>query len=97
MKIEDNFSPSNDLRSQSVGRTPETRVEGRPSERKGENAGDSVSLSALSAELSRAIAKEPPQLQAKIERLQEAIANGTYAVPSKEVSAKIVASALSEQ
>lgn len=94
MKVEDSFTPSNDLRSQSVARTPEARVENRQAERKREPEGDVASLSALGAQISRALEKEPPALTAKISRLQEAITNGTYDVPARQVSAKIVAAAL---
>ena len=93
MKIDDGFSPSSDLRSQLVGRTPETRVDGRPQQaRKTDNASDSASLSALSVEISRAIEKESPEVVTKIARLQEAVTNGTYSVPSSQISSRIVSS-----
>ncbi len=99
MKIDDSFSPSGlhgpqDPRSHSVGQTADTRGAGRPQEGKAANATDSASLSALSVELARAIDREPPETVAKIGRLQEAVANGTYTVPAADVSAKIVASLL---
>jgi len=95
MKIEDSFSPSSDLRSQHVSRTPETQVDGRGAGRRSETAkSDTANISALSAELARAIEQEPPETVARIERLQEAIGNGTYDVSSKAVASKIVAVAL---
>ena len=99
MKIEDNFSASGlrgpeDPRSHSVGQTPETRGAGRPHDGKAGNATDSASLSALSVELARAIDREPPETVARIGRLQEAVTNGTYAIPAADVSTKIVASLL---
>ena len=99
MKVEDIFSPSNvsssgDLRSQGVGRPEETRATGRAQGTKAENSSDAASLSALSLELSRAVNQDSPEMLAKIDRLQETVANGSYDVPSSEVSARIVASAL---
>jgi len=96
MKIEDNLSPAGDLRSGSVGRAPETRVEGRAGERKAEIAGDRASLSTLGLNLAQAIEQEQPAVLAKIARLREAVQNGTYAVPNSELSASIVAAALRE-
>jgi flagellar biosynthesis anti-sigma factor FlgM len=95
MKIDDNFSPSSDLRSQLVHRTPDTRTDqpGGP-RRPDSTASDSASLSSLGVELSRAIQQEPPELVARIQRLQEAIANGTYSVPSSAVASKIVGASL---
>jgi len=96
MKIDDSFSPSGDLRSQLVNRTPETPADNRPVERRSETShSDSASLSALGVELSRAIEQESPETVARIERLQEAINNGTYSVPSSAVASKIVDSSLS--
>ena len=95
MKIDDSFSPSGDVRSQLVHRAPETGVDNRGAQRRpDEPAADSASLSALSVELSRAIAQEPPELVARIQKLQESMANGTYAVPSSAVAAKIVGASL---
>ena len=95
MKIDDSFSPSGDLRSQLVNRTPETPVDSQSVERRSETShSDSASLSALAVELSRAIEQEPPEIVARIERLQEAINNGTYAVPSPAVASKIVDSSM---
>ena len=91
MKIDDGFSPSSDVRSPVINRTPETPVDNRGTSRRPETPGtDSASLSALSVELSRAIEEEPPEVVARIQRLQEAIANGTYLVPSSAVAAKIL-------
>jgi len=81
MKIDDGFSPSSDVRSPLVSRTPETP------------GTDSASLSALSVELSRAIDQEPPEVVARIQKLQEAISNGTYLVPSSAVASRIVGAA----
>ena len=95
MKIDDSFSPSGDLRSQLVNRTPETQTENRGAERRSETSrSDAASLSNLSVELSRAVEQDPPEAVARIQRLQESIANGTYSVPSSEVASKIVSSAL---
>jgi flagellar biosynthesis anti-sigma factor FlgM len=91
MKIDDNFSPSGDLRSQIVNRTTETHMEGPGiAQRPDSPAEDSASLSNLSVELSRAVEQDPPEVVARIQRLQEAVANGTYAVPSQAVAAKII-------
>jgi flagellar biosynthesis anti-sigma factor FlgM len=97
MKIDDNFSPSSDLRSQLVHRTPDAGTD-QPGvqRRQGTAASDSANLSALSVELARAIDREPPELVARIQRLQEAIANGTYSVPNSAVAAKIVSASLGD-
>ena len=95
MKIDDAFLPSGDLRPQHVSRTPETRIDGRTAERRPESPGtDSASLSSLGVELSRAIEQEAPDVVSRISRLQEAVSNGTYTVPSSQVAGRIVASSL---
>ncbi len=97
MKIDDSFSPSSDLRSQLVNRTQEIQVENREAERRSETPkSDAASLSSLSVELSRAVEQDSPEVVARIQRLQESIANGTYSVPSSAVAAQIVSSALGE-
>lgn len=94
MKIDDGFSPSSDVRSPLVSRTPETPVDNRGTNRRPETPGtDSASLSALSVELSRALEQEPAEVVARIQKLQEAISNGTYLVPSSAVASKIVGAA----
>ena len=94
MKIDDHLSTSNETRSQSVGRAPEARLEGRQSDSRSEPASDRASLSALSVAISRALEHDPPEQVARIERLREAVNNGTYAVPGAEVASRIVASSL---
>jgi anti-sigma28 factor (negative regulator of flagellin synthesis) len=101
MKIDDIFSPSHvapsrDLHSHGVGRADEAGHAGRAAA-KTDHATDSASLSALGVELSRAIHHDSPEQVAKIGRLQQAVSNGTYDVPSPKVSAKIVASALGSE
>ena len=93
MKIEDHSSTPADLRSTSVGRPEESRTGGRVVDHR-QGSGDTASLSALSTELSRALQKEPPELVAKISRLQEAVASGTYSVPAEKVSSRIVSAAI---
>jgi len=95
MRIDDNFSPSGDLRSSSVSKPAESRVESRTSERKPEQAtSDTASLSALGAELARALERDEPETVDRISRLQEAVQNGSYQTRDAEVSSRIVASAV---
>jgi anti-sigma28 factor (negative regulator of flagellin synthesis) len=97
LRIDDNFSPSHDLRSTAVGRTAEqARTEGRAGEGRVEST-DSASLSALSVQLARALEQEPPELFARIEQLRNAVANGTYDVPNAVVSASIVDAAVGSE
>lgn len=99
MKIDDGFSqsgasPLNDLRSPGVGQTPETRA---PARAQGPGAGkalDQASLSALGVQISRALEQDTAKTVARIGQLQQAVANGTYSVPSSAVSPKIVDSSL---
>ncbi|HYM10962.1 MAG TPA: flagellar biosynthesis anti-sigma factor FlgM [Bryobacterales bacterium] len=103
MKVDDSFSPSgvspsNDLRSRAVGgATPTGGPERSPGVSRSAEGTDSASLSTLGVELSRALAQDPPEMVARLGKLQEAVANGTYTVPSELVSAKIVAATLVEQ
>lgn len=99
MRIEDSSSlsgeaPPLELRLHAIGPRPDIPAPSRPKDGHMEEATDTASLSALSTELSRAVNGEPPEAVARIARLQEAVANGTYTVPSAEVSARIVTSQL---
>jgi anti-sigma28 factor (negative regulator of flagellin synthesis) len=99
MRIDDNFSPSsasssNAVRSHSISQAPDVRSPGRPQGAGLDGATDRASLSALGVHISRALEQDPPEIVAKIGQLQQAVANGTYSVPSSAVSVKIVASAL---
>ena len=94
MRIDDNFSASNDSRATRAGRAEESRQDSRIGDRRGDNATDSASLSALSLELSRALERVSPEETARIERLKEAVSNGSYDVPKAAVSARIVSAAL---
>jgi anti-sigma28 factor (negative regulator of flagellin synthesis) len=99
MKIDDNFSPSgpsvNDARPQAVNRTP-AGAAGEPQHARPGGTTDRASLSALGVALSRALEQDSPQTAARIGRIQQAVANGTYHIPSADVSARIVAAALQE-
>jgi flagellar biosynthesis anti-sigma factor FlgM len=94
MKVEDRFLPSQDLRSGSVSRPAETRPSEPPKAKKAESGSDSAGLSALSVEAARAIEQDSPEVVAKIARLQEAVANGTYSVPASAVARSLVDSLL---
>ncbi len=95
MKIDDSFSPSSDLRSTQVGRTPEVQQQ-QEARQKTESRDDSVNLSPLGAELARAIANDPPDVVNRIEQIEQAVNNGTFTVSSEEVAQALVESALQE-
>lgn len=97
MKIDDQFSTSSDVRAPSIGRTQETRPEERTNRRNETAGSDSAGISSLSVELSRALNREEPQQAARIERLQEAVANGSYSVSSQDVASRIVGAAVKER
>ena len=94
MKIEDRFLPSQDVRSTSVSRPAETQQKEAPKTRRAESGADSAGLSALSIEAARTIEKDSPEVVAKVQRLQEAVANGTYSAPASAVAHSLVDSLL---
>ncbi len=94
MKIDDRSQTSNDLRSSSVSRPVEAREDQRSQTRRPDGPTDRASISALGAQLSRALEHEPPEQVQKVERLQKAVASGTYSAPASQVSRKIVSEAL---
>ena len=96
MKIDDSFSPSSDLRSTQVGRTPEVQQQQEARQKQTESRDDSVNLSPLGAELARAIANDPPDVVNRIEQIEQAVNNGTFTVSSEEVAQALVESALQE-
>lgn len=94
MRVDDSFSASSDLRSLQIERTPETQT-GPPS-RSGrlDRTGDSASLSALGADISRALAEDSPQEITRVERAQEAVAAGGLNDSSSEIADALIDDAL---
>ena len=96
MRVDDAFTPSSDLRSLQVERSPQTDAqEARRSRGAEDRTGDSVSLSAIGVELSRALAGDSPERIAEVERAQQAYETGTLNEPAGEVADALIADALS--
>jgi hypothetical protein len=87
-------SPSNEVRSNGVGQTSETKGPAAGLRAESGKPIDRASLSALGIQISRALDHDSPELVSRIARLQQHVASGTYLVPSSEVSPRIVASLL---
>ena len=96
MRVDDNFTASSDLRSLQVERSPETQLERQNQQSKQERTGDSVSLSSVGTEISRALAGDSPQEISRVERAQEAVAAGSLNVSSEELADSLIDSALTE-
>lgn len=94
MRVDDSFSASSDLRSLQVERSPETQPERQARSGRLDRGGDAVDLSALSADISRALAGDSPQEIARVERTQEAVASGAFSVPAGEVADSLIDDAL---
>ena len=97
MRIDDHFSPSSDVQSRQVERPQQLEREQQVAEKGVQSGKDSASLSSLAVQLARALGTEPPELTNKIERLQEAVANGTFSVAADEVAQSLVDDALNGQ
>ena len=94
MRIDDHFSPSSDVQSRQIERPQQQEREQQVAEKSVQSGTDSASLSSLGVQLARALATEPPELANKIERLREAVTNGTFSVPAEEVAQSLVDDAL---
>ena len=94
MRIDDHFSPSSDVQSRQVERPQQQEREQKVAEKSVRSGTDSASLSSLGVQLARALATEPPDSVDKIERLREAVTNGTFSVPAEEVAQSLVDDAL---
>ena len=94
MRIEDSFAASNDVRSTEVGRSHEIQQEQKGSQRKTSLRSDSANLSALGAELARALDTDPPDVVSRIEQLEKAVRSGTFQAASSEVAQLLIDDAL---
>ncbi len=96
MRIQDNFAPTSDPRSNQVQSPREVAAPGLERGGRSEKSSDTVGLSALGARLTRALSNEPPELVAKIEQLEKAVTNGTFSAPPGEVASAVIDAALAE-
>ena len=94
MRIDDSFAASNDVRSTQVGRSQEVEQQQRASQRPNESQTDSASLSALGAQLARALENDPPDVVTRIEHLEKAVQNGTFQASASSVAESIIDHAL---
>ena len=92
--IDDSLAASGGLRSTSVGRPQDPQQDVQARQRPADKRDDSANLSSLSTELARALAKEPPDVVNRVEKLQEAVASGNFSVPVEEVAGSVINDAL---
>lgn len=95
MRIDDSFAASNDVRSTELGRSQEVQEQQQQARQsRSESESDSASLSALGANLARALTNDPPDVVARIEQLEQAVQSGTFEASSSEVAESIIDAAL---
>ena len=98
MRIDDSFAASNDVRSTELGRSQEIQQqEQQARQSRSESESDSASLSALGANLARALTSDPPDVVARVEQLEQAVQSGTFEASSSEVAESVIDAALQAQ
>ncbi len=91
----DSFTPSTDVQTREVGRTPQTELEQSNRKRSTESAGeDSASISPLAQQLAQALSDDSPEEIARVEQTQQAVEAGNFNVPASEVADSLIGDAL---
>jgi hypothetical protein len=94
LTIDDSFAPANDTRASQIRQTPPVDTQQAERARSKPALEDSTQISALSAELLRAINEEPPDVVNRIEQLEQAVATNSLASPPDEIANAILNEAL---
>ena len=91
----DSFTPSTDVQTREVGRTPQTELEQANRAREAGRAGeDSANISPLAQQLAQALSEDSPEEIARVEQAQQALQAGAFNVPANEVADALIADAL---
>ena len=97
MRIDDNFAASSDLRSLEVERAqPTAPLERQGGRGRSDAFGDSVSLSALTADIARALEEESPEEVARVDKAQQAFLNGTLEESPEATAEALIGAAVED-
>ena len=91
----DSFTPSTDVQSREVGRTPQTEREQSNRDSAVRRVGeDSAAISPLTQQLAQALSEDSPEEVARVEQTQEAVRTGNFNVPANEVADSLIGDAV---